>query len=111
MGMMKNYILELLHRCSDEKFGQDAIEHGITFGLVKLTYDMETDVRAIVGEPGKPETGCYDQLCEAWRRVCADHHEQLIQSYIEAGVLEEILRPVPLAVQFGGVQTPAQQAA
>src|SRR5690242_13125395 len=34
MGMMKNYILNLLQQCSEEQFGQDAIEWALGVGLV-----------------------------------------------------------------------------
>jgi hypothetical protein len=87
MGMMKNYLLTLLHQCSEHQFGQDAIEWGIASGFVKLTYDLETDLRLIMGEPGQPETGCYSELVEAFQR--------LIRQDWESGdeeLLEEILR-------------------
>lgn len=84
MAMLGDYLLKLLERCSDEQFGQDAVDYGITLGMVKLTYHLETDLRLIMGEPGKPETGMYDRLCEAWRRECADTRERL--AYVEAGL-------------------------
>ncbi len=69
MGMLKNYLLTLLCRCSEHQFGQDAIEHAIETGRVKLTYRLETDLRTIMGEPGKPETGLYDALCAEYHHV------------------------------------------
>jgi hypothetical protein len=75
MGMMKNYLLNLMTACSDEKFGQDAVEWAIMTGRIHLTYDFQTDLRMIMGEPGKPETGQYDHICEAWRRTCRAHDE------------------------------------
>jgi len=72
MGQMKNYLLRVLENCSDEQFGQDAVEWAITSGYIHLTYDLDTDLRQIMGEPGKPETGEYDAICEAYRRTLAD---------------------------------------
>jgi hypothetical protein len=60
MGMMKNYFLNLLEQCSEEKFGQDAIEWGVVSGLVQLTYDLERDVRETMSR--------YDEIIEAYRR-------------------------------------------
>ena len=34
MGMMKQYLLKLLQQCSEEKFGQDAIEWAVLFLLL-----------------------------------------------------------------------------
>lgn len=103
--MTGKYLLELLERCSDEKFGQDAIDFAITTGEITLTYNLEADCRRIfapVAEPetpnAKPET-VYDRLCATWRQVCRENDQQLVDSYIESGLMEEILRPVPLAVQ------------
>lgn len=95
--MTGDYLMKLLERCSDEQFGQDAVDFGITVGMVKLSYHLETDLRLIMGEPGQPETGMYDRLCEAWRRECAETHERLMNSYAEAGVFEFIQRaPTPV---------------
>lgn len=63
MGMMKNYILKLLQQCSEEQFGQDAIEWAIASGLVGLSYRLETDVRSIMMR--------YDEIIEAYRRSLA----------------------------------------
>jgi hypothetical protein len=60
MGMMKNYLLNVLQQCSEENFGQDAIEWGIVSGLVHLTYDLERDVRECMSR--------YDEIIEAYRR-------------------------------------------
>jgi len=61
--MMKNYLLNLLQQCSEEKFGQDAIEWGVVSGLVHLTYDLERDVREIMSR--------YDEIISAYRRSLA----------------------------------------
>jgi hypothetical protein len=95
MGMMKNYLLELLHLCSDEQFGQDPVEWGILSGFITLTYDLQQDLRLIMGEPGKPETGQYPDLVEAYQRVIRERNESLLESY--QPLLEEILRPQSLA--------------
>jgi len=59
MGMMKNYLIKLLEQCSEEKFGQDAVEWAVASGLVQLTYDMERDVRQTMLR--------YDEIIEAYR--------------------------------------------
>ena len=63
MGMMKNYVLNLLQQCSEEKFGQDAIEWAITSGRVGLTYDLEHDIRATMSR--------YDEIIEGYRESLA----------------------------------------
>jgi hypothetical protein len=60
MGMMKQYLLKLLHQCSEEKFGQDVIEWAIVSGLVHLTYHLESDIREVMSR--------YDEIIEAYRR-------------------------------------------
>ena len=57
---MKNYLLTLLQQCSEEQFGQDAIEWAIVTGLVRLSYELEADVRSIMLR--------YDEIIEAYRR-------------------------------------------
>jgi hypothetical protein len=64
MGMMKNYLLKLLQQCSEEQFGQDAIEWAIGTGLVRLTYDLERDVRESMSR--------YDEIIEAYRRASVE---------------------------------------
>jgi len=95
---MKNYLLTLLQQCSEEQFGQDAVEYAIVSGAVTLTYDLETDLRTIMGQPGKPETGQYDAICEAYQRVCRDLEQQTAE--VMQPLIEEILRPVSLARQI-----------
>ena len=63
MGMMKNYLLNLLQQCSEEKFGQDAIEWAITSGLVRLTYKLDTDIHECMSR--------YDEIIEAYRHALA----------------------------------------
>ena len=89
---MKNYFLTVLQRCSEEQFGQDAIEWAIVQGHVTLTYDLNTDIRAIMGENGVN----YDQIIEAYRRATAEHGGALVELYHASGLMEEILRPIPL---------------
>jgi hypothetical protein len=90
MGMMKNYLLDLLHLCSDEQFGQDAVEWAIMSGLVRLTFDREQDLRAIMGQPGKPETGRYSEFVEAYQHVVRQNCGALVESY--KPLLESALR-------------------
>lgn len=72
MGAMKNYLLTILHLCSDQQFGQDAVEWAISTGRVTLSYNLDQDLRTIMGEPGKPETGMYCEITEAYRRACRE---------------------------------------
>lgn len=59
MGMMKNYLLNLLQQCSEEEFGQDAIEWAVVSGLVRLTYDLDRDIRECMSR--------YDEIIESYR--------------------------------------------
>ena len=72
MGLMKNYLLHLLELCSEEQFGQDAVEWAITSGYVQLSYSLQTDLRHIMGIPGHPETGHYDAICDAYRSTLSN---------------------------------------
>jgi hypothetical protein len=63
MGMMKNYLLNLLQQCSEEKFGQDAIEWAIVSGRVRLTYDLDRDIRETMSR--------YDEIIEGYRAAQA----------------------------------------
>ena len=73
MGMMKNYLLKLLQHCSEEQFGQDAIEWAVVTGLVCLSYELDKDVREIMSR--------YDEIIEVYRRSLAqgvkEHHPPL----------------------------------
>lgn len=59
MGMIKNYLLNLLQQCSEEQFGQDVVEWAIFTGRVSLSYNLEADVRTIMAR--------YDELIDAYR--------------------------------------------
>jgi hypothetical protein len=63
MGMMKNYRLGLLQQCSEEKFGQDAIEWAIVSGFVKLSYDLDHDIHQTMSR--------YDDIIDAYRVALA----------------------------------------
>jgi len=63
MGMMKNYLLNLLQQCSEHQFGQDAIEWAIVSGFVRLTYDLDKDIRETMSR--------YDEIIEGYRRFLA----------------------------------------
>ncbi len=69
MGMMKNYLLNLLQQCSEEKFGQDAIEWAIVSGLVRLTYDLDRDVHEAMSR--------YDEIIEGYRQSLAQAGHEL----------------------------------
>jgi hypothetical protein len=105
MAMTKNYLLKLLELCSDEDFGQQAVEAAISHGTLPLTYDLDADLNVIFGPPITAKEGTrYDELCTDWRQICREHETALAASYLESGLLEEILRPVPLPM------TPAREA-
>jgi hypothetical protein len=72
MGMMKNYVLTLLQECSEEQFGQDAIEWAIVSGLVRLSYELDADVRSIMLR--------YDEIIEAYRRSIALANAELLKT-------------------------------
>ena len=61
---MKNYLLKLLEHCSEEHFGQLAIEWAIVTGVVRLTYDFDRDVRESMSR--------YDEIIEAYRSSLAN---------------------------------------
>lgn len=119
---MKNYLLTILQQCSDEAAGQDAVEHAIMSGALKLTYNLPTDLHQIfdqhsaccdappLGETCNSAGTCrhcrdhttftrrYDEFIAAYRQQCSENEAVLVDSY--SGLLEEILRPVPLAHQL-----------
>ena len=83
MSQMKNYLLRILELCSDQQFGQDAVEWAIVSGHVPLTYDLEADLIRIMGPPGFPELGEYDDICAAYRRYC-NQHEAVDRQFLAA---------------------------
>ena len=115
---MKNYLLTVLQNCSEEQFGQDAVEHAIVSGALKLTCNLPTDLHQIfdqrsaccdappLGETRNHAGLCrqcrnhatfstrYDEFVVAYRQYSRNREAALMQSY--AGLLEEILRPVPI---------------
>ena len=97
MSQLKNYYLTILEHCSDEQFGQQAVEHALLSGHVHLSYNLEADLRYIMGEPGKPETGRYDELCATWRAHVRRHTETLTGLYETSGLMAEIMGVRPLA--------------
>jgi len=69
MGMIKNYLLNLLQQCSEEQFGQDALEWALESGMVRLTYDLDRDVRELMSR--------YDEIIEGYRRSTAQGAQRL----------------------------------
>jgi len=96
MGMTKNYILKVLENCSEHDFGQQAIEWAIGTGRVQLTGDLQTDLRAIMGEPGQPPEK-YDEIIEAYRQAIDQVNAAAMAALTNSGLLEEINRPRSLA--------------
>ncbi len=72
MGMMKNYLLNVLQRCSEEQFGQDAIEWAIVSGFVTLSYNLERDVQKIMSN--------YDGIIDAYRKAREQDKAQDLES-------------------------------
>jgi len=72
MGMLKHYLIGLVGLRSEEAFGQEAVDWAIETGLVQLTYERDQDLRLIMGEPGRPETGRYDAIIQDYRRYLAE---------------------------------------
>jgi len=68
-------------------FGQEAVEWAILSGLITLTYDLEQDLRLIMGEPGKPETGAYPSIVEAFQRIIR-HEWTDADAELLAGILK-----------------------
>jgi hypothetical protein len=68
MGMMKNYLLNLLQQCSEEKFGQDAIEWAIVSGRVRLTYNLDHDIHESMSR--------YDEIIEGYRQALAQEVQE-----------------------------------
>ncbi len=66
MGMLKNYVLNVLQHCSEEQFGQDAIEWAIESGFVTLSYQLDQDVRNIMSK--------YDAIIEGYRKATAQEN-------------------------------------
>ena len=71
MGMLKHYLEKIPPLCSDERFGQEAVEWAIFSGHVLLGYDLQADLTRIMGPPGQPERGEYDAICAAYRAYVA----------------------------------------
>ena len=57
MGMIKRYLEKIPPLCSDEVFGQDAVEWAIFSGHLPLTYNLQADLIRIMGPPGFPAMG------------------------------------------------------
>lgn len=98
MGITKDYLLQIQQNCSEHLFGQEAVEWAIYDGQVELTGDLQTDLRTIMGEPGRPETGLYDDIIEGYQRLSHEHGRSLSAVYAATGFLEEIIRPIPGSV-------------
>ena len=122
----KRHIENLLHHCSGEQFGQDAIEHAILTGSLELTYDLPTDIHQIydphsaccdappLGElsPVSEAVGLPGGLCRQFRNHATfstrydefceawrAHRNELNHQSMDAlhPLFEEVLRPYSLA--------------
>ncbi len=88
MGRLKNYLLQVQENCSDEIFGQTAVEWAILEGHVKLTGDLDQDCRAILGEGAAG----YDAICTGYRNYCRNMEAQ---DALEQIITQSILQPIP----------------
>ena len=74
MGMVKNYLINLICACApDNEFAQDAIDHAVITGTVKLTLNLDADVAAIMSR--------YDDLIEDYRNTLNENQQALWASY------------------------------
>ncbi len=73
----KRYLENLLHLCSDQRFGQDAIEWAIVCGHFTPTYDnLEADARRIfLPENSGSDVTVYDQICAGYRLHCQQNSD------------------------------------
>ena len=119
MSCIKNYFLNLLQQCSEEGFGQDAIEWAIVNGHIPIVYNLPTDLHTIFDQrskccdappvkvlPGERVPRCphchqpaefeshYDRAVVAYQQHCREYDAS---HPIDHGLAEEILRPVSLA--------------
>jgi hypothetical protein len=87
MGMVKHYLNNVVCACSDQQFGQDAVQYAIDMGLVTLTGDFDGDVRNIMSQ--------YDDIVEAFQKDVARNEAALAESY--GPLLREIERQEEVA--------------
>jgi len=73
MGMLKNYLLRLITVCApDNAFAQDAIEHAIFSGYVRLTGNFEADRDTVLSQ--------YDAIIEDYQHVVRHHSVAQVDS-------------------------------
>ena len=85
MGMLKHYLLRLITVCApDNAFAQDAIEHAIFSGRVRLTGNYEADRQSVLSQ--------YDAIIEDYEHVVRHHTAAQIDS--STSLLERI-EPTP----------------
>jgi hypothetical protein len=73
MGQAKNYLLNIICACSDQAFGQDAVEYATEMGWVTLTGNFEADVKMIMDQ--------YDDLLDQYRAEVNRNEALLVDSY------------------------------
>ena len=73
MGLVKHYLNDLICACSDEQFGQDAVEYAIQMGRVKVTGDQAPDTAAIMSN--------YEAVVSAYQDEVHRNEQALIESY------------------------------
>ena len=84
------YLEKLVEQCSDQRFGQDAVQWAVMMDLVTISWtDIEADARLLMAQ--------YDAICDAYQNDCRRNQALLAEAYRDSGLLEEILRPIPLA--------------
>jgi hypothetical protein len=120
MSAIKNYFLNLLHQCSEERFGQDAIEWAIVNGRIPIVCNLPADLHTIFDQrsnccaaPPLGELHNHLGRCRQCQEVAQfeSHYDRAVAAFqqhcrecdashpIETGLQEEILRS----------QSPAEQ--
>jgi hypothetical protein len=89
MSAIKNYYLTLLEHCSEERFGQEAVEWAILTGRIKPTCNLPDDLTAIFTADDGGNTP-YDLAVEGYQRQCQEHGDALVQLYRATGLLEQV---------------------
>ena len=73
MGMLKHYVLRLITVCApDNAFAQDAIEHAIFGGHMRLTGNFEADRQTVLSQ--------YDAIIEDYQQSVRRHTVAQIDS-------------------------------
>jgi hypothetical protein len=102
--MLKRYLENILHNCSEQSFGQEAVEWAIVTGRLKLKYELAADLHAIFDPlPDQPDDGV-DKPLTRYDEIIADYQAQV---QADSALLMESYAPLLEQIQT----FPSQQAA